>query len=127
MKNIIHTDSAPAAVGPYSQAVQIGDLLYTSGQIALDPETMKIVGEGDVSAQAHQVLTNLKEVLEAGGSSLANVIKTTVFLTDMGNYGALNAVYNEYFGDSKPARSAVAVSALPLGVLVEVEAVAAIG
>ena len=126
MKKIIHTDNAPAAVGPYSQAIQIGDLLYTSGQIALDPATMKMTGD-DVAAQAHQVLTNLKHVLEAGGSSLANVVKTTVFLKDINDYAALNAVYNEYFGESKPARSAFAVDALPLGALVEIEAVAAIG
>ncbi|MCB8958991.1 MAG: RidA family protein [Ardenticatenales bacterium] len=122
-KNIISTENAPAAVGPYSQAVRIGKLLYTAGQIALVPATGKML-EGDVSAQAEQVLNNLTAVLEAGGSSLANVVKTTVFLTDMGNYAAMNEVYSRFFGDSKPARSAVAVAALPLGALVEIEAVA---
>ncbi|MCB0012842.1 MAG: RidA family protein [Anaerolineales bacterium] len=122
-KNIISTEKAPAAVGPYSQAIRIGKLLYTAGQIALVPATGKML-EGDVSAQAEQVLNNLTAVLEAGGSSLANVVKTTVFLTDMGNYAAMNEVYSRFFGDSKPARSAVAVAALPLGALVEIEAVA---
>ena len=122
-KNIISTENAPAAVGPYSQAIRIGKLLYTAGQIALVPATGKML-EGDVSAQAEQVLNNLTAVLEAGGSSLANVVKTTVFLTDMGNYAAMNEVYSRFFGDSKPARSAVAVAALPLGALVEIEAVA---
>ncbi|MCA9984663.1 MAG: RidA family protein [Anaerolineales bacterium] len=120
---MISTENAPAAVGPYSQAVRIGKLLYTAGQIALVPATGKML-EGDVSAQAEQVLNNLTAVLEAGGSSLANVVKTTVFLTDMGNYAAMNEVYSRFFGDSKPARSAVAVAALPLGALVEIEAVA---
>ena len=122
-KKIISTENAPAAVGPYSQAVRIDKLLYTAGQIALVPATGKML-DGDVSAQAEQVLNNLTAVLEAGGSSLANVVKTTVFLTDMGNYAAMNEVYSRFFGDSKPARSAVAVAALPLGALVEIEAVA---
>ncbi|MCB0030126.1 MAG: Rid family detoxifying hydrolase, partial [Anaerolineales bacterium] len=97
-KNIISTEKAPAAVGPYSQAIRIGKLLYTAGQIALVPATGKML-EGDVSAQAEQVLNNLTAVLEAGGSSLANVVKTTVFLTDMGNYAAMNEVYSRFFGD----------------------------
>ncbi len=122
-KEIIHTDAAPKAVGPYSQAVKIGDFLFTSGQIALDPETMQMV-EGDVQIQAHQVLKNLDAVLQAGGSNLENVVKTTVFLADIADYKAVNAVYEVYFSDSKPARSAVAVRDLPLGALVEIEAVA---
>ncbi len=122
-KEIIHTEAAPKAVGPYSQAVKIGDFLFTSGQVALDPETMQLV-DGDVQTQAHQVLKNLDAVLQAGGSDLENVIKTTVFLADIADYKAVNAVYEVYFSDSKPARSAVAVRDLPLGALVEIEAVA---
>ena len=103
----------------------IRDRVYTAGQIALVPETMKML-DGDITAQTHQVLKNLGAVLEAGGSSFANVLKTTVFLSDIGDYAAMNAVYSEYFGDSKPARSAFAVDALPLGALVEIEAIAVI-
>lgn len=123
-KEIIATDKAPAAVGPYSQAVKVGNLVYTSGQIALDPATMKMVGAGDVAAQAEQVLTNLGAVLDAAGSSLANVIKTTVFLQSMSDYKTVNGIYAKFLGDSPPARSAVAVGRLPLGALVEIEAVA---
>jgi len=123
-KEIIHSDNAPAAVGPYSQAVKIGNhLVYTAGQVALDPATMKLV-EGGVEAQTHQVLQNLQAVLTAAGSSLANVIKTTVFLADINDYKAVNAVYAEYFIENPPARSAVQVAALPLGALVEIEVVA---
>lgn len=125
LKELIHTDNAPAAVGPYSQAARSGHLVYTAGQIALVPETMKML-DGDVTAQTHQVLKNLGAVLEAAGSSYNNVLKTTVFLKDIGDYAAMNAVYSEYFGESKPARSAFAVDALPLGALVEIEAVAVI-
>lgn len=122
-KQIIATEHAPAAVGPYSQAVRVGDLLFTAGQIALDPATGALA-EGDVSAQATRALTNLQAVLEAGGSGLAHVIKTTVFLTDMADYAAVNAVYARFLGEAPPARSAVAVAALPLGARVEIEAVA---
>ena len=122
-KRIIHTDQAPAAVGPYSQAVRVGKLVYTAGQIALDPATGKIV-DGDVQAQTRQVLTNLKAVLKAAGSSLDNVVKTTVFLQDMGDFQAMNAVYAEFFTKKPPARSAVQAAALPLGAQVEIEAVA---
>jgi 2-iminobutanoate/2-iminopropanoate deaminase len=120
---IIKTDQAPAAVGPYSQAVRIGNLVYTAGQIPLDPATGKLV-EGTIEAQTRRVLENLKAVLEAAGSSLTNVVKTTVFLQDMGNFGAMNGVYAQFFGGSPPARSAVEVAALPLGAEVEIEAVA---
>lgn len=123
MKDTIATESAPAAVGPYSQAIRVGNMLYTSGQIALVPSSMKIEAT-NVTDQTEQVLTNLKIVLEAGGSSLENVIKTTVFLADIGSYGEMNAVYSKYFDAGKPARSAVAVDALPLGALVEIEAIA---
>lgn len=125
MKEIIATENAPAAVGPYSQACRVGNMLYTAGQIALNPATMKVEAES-VTDQTEQVLTNLKAVLEAGGSSLENVVKTTVFLADIGSYAEMNAVYSKYFDAGKPARSAVAVDALPLGVLVEIEAIAVV-
>lgn len=122
-KEVISTENAPAAVGPYSQAIGIGDLVYTAGQVPLDRNTGELVG-GGVQEQAQQALDNLKAVLEAAGSSLENVVKTTVFLQNMSDYGAVNEVYSRYFGDNAPARSAVAVAALPLGALVEIEAVA---
>jgi 2-iminobutanoate/2-iminopropanoate deaminase len=122
-KKIVHTDDAPAAVGPYSQAVKIGELVYTAGQIPLVPATGKVV-EGDIQAQTDQALKNLEAVLKEAGSSLKNVVKTTVFLQNMGDFGAMNEVYGRYFTKNPPARSAVEVAALPLGVQVEVEAVA---
>lgn len=122
-KKIVHTEKAPGAVGPYSQAVRIGDLVYTAGQIALDPATGQMV-EGDVQAQTDRVLQNLQAVLKAAGSSLKNVVKTTVFLQDMGDFKAMNEVYGRYFDKKPPARSAVQVAALPLGAQVEIEAVA---
>lgn len=122
-KEVISTENAPAAVGPYSQAIGIGDLVYTAGQVPLDRNTGELVG-GGVQEQAQQALDNLKAVLEAAGSNLENVVKTTVFLQNMSDYGAVNEVYARYFGDNAPARSAVAVAALPLGALVEIEAVA---
>ena len=122
-KKIVHTDHAPAAVGPYSQAVKSGELVYTAGQIPLDPATGKIV-EGDVRVQTERSLQNLQAVLEAAGSSLKNVVKTTVFLQDMGDFAAMNEVYGRYFDKKPPARSAVQVAALPLGAQVEIEAVA---
>ncbi|MEZ4510860.1 MAG: RidA family protein [Chloroflexota bacterium] len=125
-KKIVHTDHAPAAVGPYSQAVVVGNLVYTAGQIALVPETGKML-DGDVAAQAEQVLKNLTAVLAAAGSSLDNVVKTTVFLNDMKDFATVNGVYAQFFGQNPPARSAVQVAALPLGALVEIEAVALVG
>ena len=122
-KKIVHTDHAPAAVGPYSQAVVVGNLVYTAGQIALVPATGKML-DGDVAAQAEQVLKNLTPVLTAAGSSLDNVVKTTVFLNDMKDFATVNGVYAQFFGQNPPARSAVQVAALPLGALVEIEAVA---
>lgn len=122
-KETIATENAPAAVGPYSQAIAFGNLVYTAGQIALDKNTGKLV-DGGVREQAEQALQNLKAVLEAAGSSLDHVVKTTVFLQSMGDYAAVNEVYGRYFSGSAPARSAVAVAALPLGALVEIEAVA---
>ncbi|MDF7822402.1 RidA family protein [Pontiellaceae bacterium B12227] len=124
MKQIIQTEKAPAPIGPYSQAVKTGDLLYTSGQIPIDPATGSKV-EGGIKEQTVQVLDNLKEVVAAAGVTLDDVIKTTVFLQDMGDFAAFNAVYAEYFGEENaPARSTVQVAALPIGALVEIECVA---
>ncbi len=122
-REIVSTPNAPAAVGPYSQAVKIGSLVYTAGQLGIDPQTGKLV-EGGVPAQARQALTNLCAVLQAAGTGPANVVKTTVFLQDMGDFKAMNQVYAEFFPQQPPARSAVEVAALPLGGLVEIEAVA---
>ena len=123
MKNI-YTDNAPAAIGPYSQAIAVNGLVYTSGQIALDPKTGALAG-GSIEAQTEQAIQNLKAVLEAVGSSLTQVVKTTCFLQSMGDFAAFNAVYEQYF-TGKPARSCVEVSKLPKGALVEIEAVAVI-
>ena len=123
---IVHTDSAPAAIGPYSQAIVAGNFLYTAGQIPLDPNTGQIV-QGDVTVQTERVMRNLTAVLEAAGTSWANVVKTTVFLQDMGDFPRVNEVYSRMIGDARPARSTVQVSALPRGVLVEIDAVALVG
>lgn len=120
---VIATKNAPAAVGPYSQAIDCGDTVYCSGQIPLDPQTGTVV-EGGLEAQAHQMFRNVKAVLAEAGLSLRNVVKTTVFMTDLGQFGALNAIYAEYFAEPYPARSCVEVSALPKGVLVECEVIA---
>ena len=119
----IQTDRAPAAIGPYSQAITTGELVFTAGQIALDPASMEIVA-GDVTAQTDRVMANLAAILTAAGSSLQRVVKTTVFLKDMGDFAAMNAVYGRHFGDHKPARSTVEAARLPKDVLVEIEAVA---
>jgi 2-iminobutanoate/2-iminopropanoate deaminase len=121
--DFVHTDKAPAAVGPYSQAVLAGGFLFTAGQVGLDPATGKLVA-GGVEAQARRALANLREVLEAGGSGLSHVVKTTVFVADMADFTTVNGVYAEAFGEHRPARSTVQAAALPLGALVEVEAVA---
>ena len=121
-RTIIHTDDAPAAVGPYSQAVRLGNLVFTAGQIGLDPATGKL-REG-LEAQTEQVLANLQAVLTAAGSDLSRVLKTTIFLTNMADFAAVNRIYGRHFGDAPPARSTVAVAALPLGALVEIEAIA---
>ena len=123
MKKIISTTNAPAAVGPYSQAVKAGPFLFCSGQICLDPSTGQFV-EGGVTEQAEQVMKNVKAVLEAAGYTLADVIKTTVFATDMKNFSTVNEVYSASFEKDPPARSFVEVSALPKGALVEVEVIA---
>ncbi len=124
-RQIVSTDNAPAAVGPYSQAVRCGNLIYTAGQLGLDPQSGKLVS-GGIEAQTRQALTNLKAVLEAAGASLGDVVKTTVFLQDIGDFAAMNRVYAQFFASSPPARSAVQVAALPLGGLVEIEAVAVV-
>lgn len=124
-KQVITTADAPAAIGPYSQAIRVGNMVFTSGQIPLHPQTGEIVG-ATAAEQARQVLQNLQAVLQAAGASLQNVVKTTIFLTDLGQFAAVNAVYAEFFPDNPPARSTVQVAALPRGVQVEIEAVAVV-
>ena len=119
----VHTDHAPKAIGPYSQAVIHGDLIYSAGQIALDPASMEVVA-GGVTEQTERVMANLAAVLEAAGSDLSRVLKTTVFLADMADFAAMNEVYAKRFGDHRPARSTVAVAGLPRNVRVEIEVVA---
>ncbi len=123
-KEIIATENAPAAVGPYSQATKVGNMVYSSGQIGLNPDGSGMVD--GLENQCHQVLKNLSAVLEAAGSSLDNVAKTTVFLSDINDYKVVNAIYAEYFTGNPPARSAVEVANLPLGALVEIEAIAVV-
>lgn len=124
-KQVITTPDAPAAIGPYSQAIRVGNMVFTSGQIPLHPQTGEIVGT-TAAEQARQVLQNLQAVLQAAGASLQHVVKTTIFLTDLGQFAAVNAVYAEFFPDNPPARSTVQVAALPRGVQVEIEAVAVV-
>lgn len=119
---IIKTESAPAAIGPYSQAVKYNGLVYTSGQIALTPEGELV--ERDIKKQTHQVLTNLQNVLAEANSSLEKVLKVTIYLENMEDFGVVNVIYGEYFGDHKPARSTVAVKTLPKNVLVEMDTIA---
>jgi 2-iminobutanoate/2-iminopropanoate deaminase len=119
----VATDDAPKAIGPYSQGVVANGFLYTAGQIALDPATMEVVA-GDVKVQTDRVMRNLAAILQAAGSSLARVVKTTVFLADMGDFPAMNEVYARHFGDHRPARSTVAVRTLPKNVLVEIDVIA---
>lgn len=123
MRDIISTPDAPLPVGPYSQAIRSGSLIFTAGQIALDPKTNKVIA-GDAAAQTTQVMKNLSAVLESAGSSLSKVVKTTIFLKNMDDFAAVNTVYGGYFGDSPPARSTVEVSRLPKDVLVEIECIA---
>jgi len=122
MKKVIATDKAPAAIGPYSQAIEIGNLVFTSGQIPVDPATGEI--QEGVEAQAEQAFTNVKELLAAAGTSIENVIKTTVFIKDMNDFGKINEIYAKYFAGSYPARSCVEVARLPKDVLIEIEAIA---
>lgn len=123
--NFIHSDDAPRAIGPYSQAVRAGNVIYTSGQVSLDPKTGELV-TGDFSAQARRVFENLKAVLRAGGADFRNVTKATVFLTDLGNFQTLNTIYAEYFGDHKPARTTVQVAGLPKAAAVEIDLIAVV-
>ena len=123
IRETVRTDKAPEAIGPYEQAIKVGDFIYTAGQIPLDPKTGNLV-EGGIAAQTRQGLENLKAVLEAGGSSLDRVVKATVFLKSMGDFASMNEVYAEYLGQVKPARSTVAVAELPRGALVEIDFVA---
>ena len=122
MKKIIATDKAPAAIGPYSQAIQCGNFLFVSGQIAIDPQTADII-EGDIEAQTEQVLKNVAAIIEAAGLSLQDVVKCSCFLKDMNDFVRFNGVYESYFGDSLPARETVEVARLPKDVLVEVSAI----
>ena len=124
-KQRIHSSDAPAAVGPYSQAVRVGEFVFTAGQVGLDPVSGELVGD-DVATQTEQVMHNLRAVLAAAGTDLAHVVKTTVFLKSMGDFAAMNAVYARHFPEPFPARSTVEVGALPKGGLVEIECVALI-
>ena len=123
MATVIHTTNAPAAVGPYSQAMDCGEFVFCSGQIPLVPETGLMV-EGGIEEQARQMFANIKAVLAAAGLDFSNVVKTTVFMTDLGQFATLNGIYAEYFPENPPARSCVEVSALPKGALVECEVIA---
>jgi 2-iminobutanoate/2-iminopropanoate deaminase len=122
-KEVISTTNAPKAIGPYEQAIKVGEFVYASGQIPLDPQTGNVV-EGDIKTQTRRAMENLKAVLEAAGSSLDRVVKTTVFLKNIGDFAVMNEVYAEYLGAAKPARSTVAVADLPRGALVEIDLIA---
>ncbi|MDQ6802331.1 MAG: RidA family protein [Acidobacteriota bacterium] len=123
--DFIATKEAPHAIGPYSQAVRSGNTLYLSGQIALDPASGNLI-EGDFASQARRVFDNLRAVLRASGADFHNVVRATVYLTDLGNFQALNSIYGQYFGDHKPARSTVGVAQLPRGAAVEIDLIAVI-
>ena len=122
-KESIYSKNAPEPIGPYSQAVKFNNLLFTSGQIAIDPKTGNLI-DGDIKAQTKQTIENIKNILEAGGSDISKVIKVTVFLKNIDEFTAMNEIYNEYFGESKPARSTVEAAKLPKGSLIEIDAVA---
>jgi 2-iminobutanoate/2-iminopropanoate deaminase len=124
-REVIATDEAPAAVGPYSQAIRVDNTVFTSGQIPIDPATGKLV-EGDITVQTRQVLNNLKAILEAAGAGLEHVVKTTVYLANLDDFPAMNQVYAEFFPESPPARSTLEAARLPLGALLEVDAIAAV-
>lgn len=123
MKRIISTENAPAAIGPYSQAVEVGNTLYISGQVPLDPKTMTVV-EGGITEQTEQVMKNIGAILEAAGYSFKDVVKSTCLLSDMANFKAMNEVYGKYYSENPPARAAFAVKELPLSVMVEIETIA---
>lgn len=120
---VISTKKAPAAIGPYSQGIEVGNLVYTSGQIPIDPAT-GVFAEGGITEQTRQSLNNVKAILEEAGLTMNNVVKTTVFMADMNDFAAMNSVYAEFFAEPYPARSAVAVKTLPKGALVEIEVIA---
>jgi 2-iminobutanoate/2-iminopropanoate deaminase len=124
MKNIIHTENAPKAIGPYSQATEVNGLLFISGQVPIDPATGKVV-EGDIKAQTKQVMENIRAILKEAGYSFSQVVKSTCLLSDMSHFAAMNEVYGEYYKENPPARAAYAVKGLPLGVMVEIETIAA--
>jgi len=123
-KVVVQTDKAPAAVGPYSQAIRVGSLIFTAGQIGIDPRTGQLVS--GLEAQVHQVMQNLQAILQAAGSDLQHLVKTTIYLTDLSAFQTVNAIYAEYVGTTPPARSTVQVAALPLAAEVEIEAVAVV-
>lgn len=123
MNQAIHTDNAPAAIGPYSQAIKAGNTIYVSGQIPIDPQTGEFAGS-DIATQTRQSLTNIRNILAAAGTDMAHVVKTTVLLSDINNFTAMNDVYAEFFAEPYPARAAFQAAALPKGALVEIEAVA---
>lgn len=125
-KEVIHSEKAPAALGPYSQAIKVGNFIYTSGQVGIDPASGDLVS-WQLRDQVHQVFKNLQAVLEAAGASLQQVVKTTVFLAHMSDFAEMNSIYAEYFGENRPARSTVEVARLPKDALVEIEAVAITG
>lgn len=123
MKKVIHTDNAPKAVGPYSQAVQMGDFLFCSGQISIDPKTNEVFS-GDIKTQTEMVMKNIESVLAAANMNFSNIIKTTIFITNMADFATVNEVYSKFFKEAPPARSTVAVAGLPKGVNVEIEVIA---
>lgn len=124
-RKVVHSDHAPKAIGPYSQAIRTDAMVYTAGQIGVDPSTGEFVSN-DVEGQTRKALENLQNILQAAGSSISNVVKTTVFLQDMNDFTKMNGIYAEFFGENPPARSTVAVAGLPKGALVEIEVVALI-
>lgn len=121
-KKIYHTDKAPAALGPYSQAVSAGNVLFISGQLPIDPATGKLV-DGDIGARTHQIIANIKAIAESAGASLENVVKSTVFLTDLSDFQTMNAAYATHFTSAHPARSTIQVAALPMGSNIEIETI----
>jgi 2-iminobutanoate/2-iminopropanoate deaminase len=123
VREAVNTDAAPAAIGPYSQAVRAGSLLFISGQIPLDPESGAVV-DGDITAQTHRVMQSLGAILRAAGADFSHVVRTTIFLTDLGNFAEVNDAYGSYFTDPAPTRATVQVAALPKGVSVEIDAIA---
>lgn len=126
MKSVVSSDQAPKAIGPYSQAIRVGELLFCSGQIPLDPVTGELV-RGDIEIETRQVLKNLRAVLAAGGAEWSDVVKTTIYLTNLDDFAVVNRVYGEHFGAAPPARATVQVAALPRGASVEVDAIAHVG